>query len=32
MRARLWPDMTEDEAFEANVARLVYELQQRPEV
>jgi len=31
MRARLWLDMTEDEEFELNVERLVYELRQQPD-
>ncbi len=31
MRARLWLDMTEDDEFELNVQRLVYELRQSPE-
>jgi hypothetical protein len=30
-RARLWLDMTDDDKFEANLARLVYELRQPPE-
>lgn len=32
MRARLWLDMTNDDEFEINVTRLVYELQQSPDV
>jgi hypothetical protein len=31
MRARLWLDMTDDDEFEMNVARLVYEIRQAPE-
>lgn len=31
MRARLWLDMTDDEQFEANLARLVGELRQAPD-
>ncbi len=32
IRARLWLDMTDDAEFETNVARLVYELRQPPDV
>jgi hypothetical protein len=32
MRARLWLDMTDDNNFEANTARLVNELKQSPEL
>jgi hypothetical protein len=32
LRARLWLDMTDEDEFEINVARLVYELQQAPDV
>jgi len=32
MRARLWLDMTDDGEFEMNVARLVYELRQPPDL
>jgi hypothetical protein len=32
MRARLWLDMTNDDEFRVNLTRLVYELQQAPEV
>ena len=32
MRARLWLDMTEDGDFEMNMARLVYELRQPPDL
>jgi hypothetical protein len=31
MRARLWLDMTDDDEFETNLARLVYELRQAPD-
>jgi hypothetical protein len=31
MRAQLWLDMTDDDEFEMNVQRLVYELQQPPD-
>jgi hypothetical protein len=31
MRARLWLDMTEDEEFEENVERLIFELRRAPE-
>jgi hypothetical protein len=31
MRARLWLDMTDDDEFETNLARLVYELRQPPD-
>jgi hypothetical protein len=31
MRARLWLDMTDDDEFETNIARLVYELRQPPQ-
>jgi hypothetical protein len=30
-RARLWLDMTDDDEFETNLARLIYELQQPPD-
>jgi hypothetical protein len=32
MRARLWLDMTNDAEFSTNLTRLVYELQQAPEL